>query len=91
LITVVLAALLSGCVVLAPDGTVDVAKSRRQTENACGFLFLTGNAVVASTIGAWVCSFGVDATFPEPDEPAKKPTGKRKKQKPAPELDDEVD
>lgn len=93
LTTIALAALLSGCVVLTPDGRVDVAKTRRQAENACAYAFLRSLPVAGTVVGAWACSFGIDSSFPDADEAPAKPAPKRKAKKPAPEPepDSEVD
>jgi hypothetical protein len=93
LITIALALLLAGCVVLTPDGRIDVAKSRRQAENACGYAFLRALPVAGTVVGAWFCTFGIDSSFPEADEAPAKPATKRKPKKPAPEPepDSEVD
>jgi hypothetical protein len=90
LTTIALAALLSGCVVLTPDGRVDVAKTRRQAENACGYAFLRALPVAGTVIGAWACTFGLDSSLPDVEDPPAKPV-KRKKRAPEPEPDAEVD
>jgi hypothetical protein len=91
LTTIALAALLSGCVVLTPDGRVDVAKTRRQAENACGYAFLRALPVAGTVVGAWFCTFGIDSSFPEAEDQPAKPATKRKKRAPEPDADAEVD
>lgn len=81
--------LLTGCVSLTPDGRIDVTKSRRQTENACSFAFLRAMPLVGSVVGAYVCTFGLDATFPDVEEAPVKPIKKKPKAKPAPVVEEE--
>lgn len=79
LTTLALAALLSGCVVLTPDGRVDVAKTRRQAENACAYAFLRSLPVAGTVIGAWACTFGLDSSLPDVDDQPAKPAKRKKR------------
>lgn len=90
LTTLALAALLAGCVVLTPDGRVDVAKTRRQAENACAYAFLRSLPVAGTVIGAWACTFGLDSSFPDADDPPAKPAPKRKKPAPKPDIETDI-